>query len=169
MYGKEPTVEVEVEGTENGSMMKVLRAVKKECEEVLGCRVRGERKYELTMKNGKAKEKLMDGTRVKGALCGCKGHYARECVGTEREEEERDEKGGYVDEKEEWEEMCEDITEDEVEGNEMEQAEGGVERGEDGGGGMEMELAGAEVNKRGREGSRGKENKRGSRTTGGRR
>lgn len=67
-YDKELTVEVVVEGTEIVSMMDVLKEVKKECGEVLGCRVRGERLYEITMKNEEAKLKLMDGIRVKGVL-----------------------------------------------------------------------------------------------------
>ncbi|XP_026121503.1 uncharacterized protein LOC113101986 isoform X2 [Carassius auratus] len=67
-YNKELTVEVEVEGTEKISMMDLLKGVKKECGEVIGCRVRGERVYELTMKDEEAKRKLMDGVRVKGVM-----------------------------------------------------------------------------------------------------
>ncbi len=67
-YSKELTVEVEVEGTENISMMDLLKGVKRECGEVIGCRVRGERIYELTMKDEEAKRKLMDGVRVQGAM-----------------------------------------------------------------------------------------------------
>ena len=67
-YGKELTVEVVVEGTENISMMDLLKEVKKECGVVLGCRKRGDRAYELTMKDTEAKEKLMDGISVRGAL-----------------------------------------------------------------------------------------------------
>lgn len=67
-YSKELTVEVEVAGTENISMMDLLRGVKMVCGEVVGCRVRGERTYELTMKNKDAKKKLMDGVRIKGAM-----------------------------------------------------------------------------------------------------
>lgn len=67
-YGKELTVEVVVEGTENISMMDLLKGVKKECGVVLGCRKRGDRSYELTMKDIEAKEKLMDGISVRGAL-----------------------------------------------------------------------------------------------------
>ncbi|KAJ8006337.1 hypothetical protein DPEC_G00134290 [Dallia pectoralis] len=82
----------------------------------------------------------------------------------EEEEEERDEEGEYVDgvcekEKEQG-EVFEDITEDEVEEDEMEQAGGGVDRGEDGGGGMEMELARAEGSKRGRGAEKKAEEKR---------
>ena len=66
-YGKDLTVEV-VEGTENVSVMDLLRGVKKECGAVLGCRARGPRTYEITMKEEEGKEKLMDGIRVQGAL-----------------------------------------------------------------------------------------------------
>ncbi|KAJ7998413.1 hypothetical protein DPEC_G00204680 [Dallia pectoralis] len=94
------------------------------------------------------------------------GHYARECVGTEREEEEErdEEEGEYVDgvgEKEkEKVKVFEDITEDEVEEDEMEQAGGGVDRGEDEGDGVEMELARAERSNRGRGGEKKAEEKR---------
>ncbi|XP_059403139.1 uncharacterized protein LOC132134798 [Carassius carassius] len=67
-YNKELTVEVEVEGNEKISMMDLLKGVKKECGEVIGCRVRGERVYELTMKDEETKRKLMDGVRVKGVM-----------------------------------------------------------------------------------------------------
>ncbi|KAI2646247.1 Gag polyprotein [Labeo rohita] len=48
--------------------MDLLKGVKKECGEVIGCRVRGERIYELTMNNEEAKMKLMDGLRVQGVM-----------------------------------------------------------------------------------------------------
>ncbi|MGL5231959.1 MAG: hypothetical protein ACRC7W_01330 [Fusobacteriaceae bacterium] len=67
-YSKELTVEVEVEGTEKISMLDLLKGIKKECGEVIGCRVRGERSFELTMKDVEAKEKLMDGVRVQGVM-----------------------------------------------------------------------------------------------------
>lgn len=67
-YSKELTVEVELEGTEKVSMMDLLKGVKKECGEVIGCRVRGERIYELTMREEEAKRKLMDGVRVQGVM-----------------------------------------------------------------------------------------------------
>ena len=44
------TLEVVVEGTENVSVMDLLGGVKKECGVVLGCRGRGPRTYEITMK-----------------------------------------------------------------------------------------------------------------------
>lgn len=67
-YSKELTVEVEVVGAANISMMDLLRGVKKECGEVVGCRVKGEKTYELTMRDETTKKKLMDGVRVKGAM-----------------------------------------------------------------------------------------------------
>ncbi len=77
-YSKELTVEVEVEGATNISMMDLLRGVKLECGEVMGCRVRGERTYELTMKEEDAKKKLIDGVRIKGAMV-----HARDIVNNE--------------------------------------------------------------------------------------
>jgi len=79
-YSKELTVEVEVEGTANISMMDLLRGVKKECGEVVSCRVRGERTYELTMKDEMAMKKLMDGVRVKGAIVHARGIVNNEMV-----------------------------------------------------------------------------------------
>lgn len=67
-FCKELTVEVEVEGTENISMMELLKGVKEQCGEVMGCRVRSERIYELTMKDKDSKSKLMDGVRINGAM-----------------------------------------------------------------------------------------------------
>ncbi|XP_051568351.1 uncharacterized protein LOC127449157 isoform X2 [Myxocyprinus asiaticus] len=77
-YCKELTVEVEVEGTENVSMMELLKGVKEQCGEVMGCRVRSERIYELTMKDNEAKSKLMDGVRIKGAMV-----HARDIINNE--------------------------------------------------------------------------------------
>lgn len=77
-YSKELTVEVVVEGDANISMMDLLRGVKMECGEVVGCRVRGERTYELTMKDEDAKKKLIDGVRIKGAMV-----HARDIVNNE--------------------------------------------------------------------------------------
>lgn len=77
-YGRDLTIEVEVEGTARVSMMEVLKEVKKKCGEVIGCRVRGERTYEVTMKDEEGKTKLMDGLRVKGALV-----HARDIISTD--------------------------------------------------------------------------------------
>ena len=64
-YGKEFTVAVELMGEDNVAMMELLRAIKEVCGEVVGCRVKGERKYEVTMRNGKGKDRLMDGLMIK--------------------------------------------------------------------------------------------------------
>ncbi|XP_064175292.1 uncharacterized protein LOC135245870 [Anguilla rostrata] len=77
-YNRELTVEVEVEETGEISMMDILREVKKECGEVTGCRVRGARIYEITMRLDEAKQKLMDGLKVKGAMV-----FARDIVNTD--------------------------------------------------------------------------------------
>lgn len=45
--------------------MELLRSIKDVCREVVGCRMKGERKYEVTMRNGKGKERLMDGFMIK--------------------------------------------------------------------------------------------------------
>uniref|UniRef100_A0A674DFZ5 CCHC-type domain-containing protein n=1 Tax=Salmo trutta TaxID=8032 RepID=A0A674DFZ5_SALTR len=45
--------------------MELLRAIKETCGEVVGCRMKGDKKYEITMRNGKGKERLMDGLRIK--------------------------------------------------------------------------------------------------------
>ncbi|XP_045920019.1 uncharacterized protein LOC123979952 [Micropterus dolomieu] len=58
--------------------MEVLKEVKKKCGEVIGCRVRGERTYEVTMKDEEGKTKLMNGLRVKGALV-----HARDIISTD--------------------------------------------------------------------------------------
>lgn len=80
LYGKELTVEVEVDGTANVSMMDLLKEVKKECGIVMGCRVRGDRIFELTMKDESAKAKLMDGLRVKNAAVHAKDIINNEMV-----------------------------------------------------------------------------------------
>lgn len=65
-YGKELTVEAEVEGPTAISMMDILREVAARCGAITGCRVRGEKTFEITMKDEKGKRKLLDGVRVKG-------------------------------------------------------------------------------------------------------
>lgn len=64
-YGKDFTVAVELMGEDKFTTMELLRAIKEVCGEVVGCRVKGERKYEVTMRNGKGKEHLMDGFMTK--------------------------------------------------------------------------------------------------------
>ena len=57
-----------VEGTAVISMMDILREVAVQCGVVSGCRVRGEKNFEMTMKDEVGKRKLLDGVRVKAAL-----------------------------------------------------------------------------------------------------
>uniref|UniRef100_A0A4W5MEM0 CCHC-type domain-containing protein n=3 Tax=Hucho hucho TaxID=62062 RepID=A0A4W5MEM0_9TELE len=64
-YGKELTVAVELMGEDKVTTMELLRSIKDVCGEVVGCRVKGERKYEITMRDGKGKERLMDGFMIK--------------------------------------------------------------------------------------------------------
>ena len=66
---------MEVEGTAVISMMDILREVAAQCGVASGCRVRGEKTFEITMKDEVGKRKLLDGVRVKGALV-----HAREIV-----------------------------------------------------------------------------------------
>ncbi|TKS65241.1 hypothetical protein D9C73_028576 [Collichthys lucidus] len=68
LYGKDLTVEVEVEGSAEVSMMDILRGVAEQCGVVTGCRVRREKTYEITMDEEAGKRKLLDGLRIKGAL-----------------------------------------------------------------------------------------------------
>ncbi|KAM9519010.1 uncharacterized protein ACWYII_045248 [Salvelinus alpinus] len=64
-YGKEYTVAIELEGEDKVTTMELLRAIKEVCGEVVGCRMKGEKKYEITMRNEKGKERLMDGLRIR--------------------------------------------------------------------------------------------------------
>lgn len=64
-YGKEYTVAIKLEGEDKVMTMELLRAIKEVCGEVVGCRMKGEKKYEITMRNERGKERLMDGLRIK--------------------------------------------------------------------------------------------------------
>lgn len=63
--GKEFTVAVELMGEDKVTKMEILRSIKEVCGEVVGCRMKGERKYEITMRNGKGRDRLMDGLMMK--------------------------------------------------------------------------------------------------------
>ncbi|XP_029281465.1 uncharacterized protein LOC115003706 isoform X1 [Cottoperca gobio] len=63
-YSKSLTVMVVVEGGEKKTIMDVLKAVKRECGLVLGCRVRGESRLEVTMETVEGKKTLIDGLKV---------------------------------------------------------------------------------------------------------
>ncbi|KAI9540434.1 hypothetical protein NQZ68_040444 [Dissostichus eleginoides] len=91
-YKKELTVVVAVEsGKVAVSVMDLLKGVQKECGVVMGCRVKGDELYEVTMADEKGKNKIKEGIRINGAMvrgrdCMVKeltGHYARDCVARE--------------------------------------------------------------------------------------
>lgn len=65
-FERELTVEVEVEDTKSIAVMDLLKGVKKECGEILGCRMKTDKKFEITMKDGAGKAKLIDGIRING-------------------------------------------------------------------------------------------------------
>lgn len=64
-YGKERTVVVELIGEDRITTMELLKSIKEVCGEVVGCRIKGARKYEVTMRDGNGKERLMDGFMMK--------------------------------------------------------------------------------------------------------
>ncbi len=66
-YGKELTVLVEMEGEDRITMMELLKSVKEECGGVIGCRYKTPKEYELTMEDGKAKEKILDGLKIRNS------------------------------------------------------------------------------------------------------
>ena len=57
-YEKKLTVLVEIVGNERITIMELLRKVKEECGEVIGCRYKNPREYELTMHEEKGKKKM---------------------------------------------------------------------------------------------------------------
>lgn len=64
-YEKKLTVMVEIVGNERITMMELLRKVKEECGEVIGCRYKNPKEYELTMNEEKGKKKLLDGIKIR--------------------------------------------------------------------------------------------------------
>lgn len=58
-------VNVELIGEDKVSMMELLNAVKETCGRVIGCRIKGQKRYELTMNNRKGKERLLDGFKIR--------------------------------------------------------------------------------------------------------
>ena len=64
IFEKRLTLVVEIEGTDRITMMELLRKVKEECGEVIGCRFKNPKSYELTMKTEEGKAKMMDGLRI---------------------------------------------------------------------------------------------------------
>ncbi|KAK0135237.1 Gag polyprotein [Merluccius polli] len=77
-YEKELTVCVELQGSEKVTAGELMKAVIGMCGGLLACRMTGERKYELTMANEKAKDKLLDGMKI-----GSVSVLARELVSDE--------------------------------------------------------------------------------------
>ena len=67
-FEKKLTVAVEIIGEENVSMMELLKEIKKICGVVIGCRFKGQKKYEITMEKVDGKEKLLDGLKIKDNL-----------------------------------------------------------------------------------------------------
>ena len=52
-------------GEDRITTMELLRSIKDVCGEVVGCRIKGDRKYEVTMWDARGKECLMDGFMIK--------------------------------------------------------------------------------------------------------
>ncbi|XP_076612620.1 uncharacterized protein LOC143336370 isoform X2 [Chaetodon auriga] len=65
-FDKELTLEVEIVGEEEVTVMELLKAVKLVCGSVVGCRMKLNDKYEITMGSAAAKEKMLDGFKIKG-------------------------------------------------------------------------------------------------------
>ena len=63
-YEKELTIEVEIQGEDRVTMMELLKKVKEECGNVIACRFKTPKKYELTMLDASGKDKLMDGLKI---------------------------------------------------------------------------------------------------------
>ncbi|KAK0135238.1 hypothetical protein N1851_028923 [Merluccius polli] len=59
------TLAIEIQGESVVTMMELLREIRKECGVVMGCRRKGEKKYEVTMKEAEGRGKLLDGLRIK--------------------------------------------------------------------------------------------------------
>lgn len=64
-YEKNLTVAVEIMGEEKITMMELLRGIKEVCGLVCGCRVKDEKRYEVTLSSARGKEKLMDGFKIR--------------------------------------------------------------------------------------------------------
>lgn len=79
-YGKERTVVVELIGEDKITTMELLRSIKDVCGELVGCRIKGERKYEVTMRDAKGKERLMDGFKIKNTKVMARDVMANELI-----------------------------------------------------------------------------------------
>ncbi len=67
VFERKLTVGVEIVGEDNITMMDLLRGVKEVCGNVIGCRFKAKKKYEITMSSIKGKERLMDGFKIKNS------------------------------------------------------------------------------------------------------
>ncbi|XP_030294862.1 uncharacterized protein LOC115594757 [Sparus aurata] len=68
IYEKRLTIMAEIEGDDIITMMELLRKVKEECGEVIGCRFKTPKSYEITMLSDTGKSKLMDGLKIKNNI-----------------------------------------------------------------------------------------------------
>lgn len=64
-YEKEPTVCVEMDGSDNITVMELMKKIKEVCGDLAACRCMGAKKFEVTLKEEGAKKKLMDGIKIK--------------------------------------------------------------------------------------------------------
>ena len=67
VYDRKLTVGVEIVGDEFITMMDLLRGIKVACGNVIGCRFKAQKKYEITMASSKGKQRLMDGFKIKNS------------------------------------------------------------------------------------------------------
>ena len=58
-------LQVEVEGEDKITMMELLQTIAAKCGKVVGCRVKGGQKWEITMRNEDGKKTLLDGLQIK--------------------------------------------------------------------------------------------------------
>ena len=67
VFERKLTVGVEIVGEEFITMMDLLKGIKEVCGNVIGCRFKSQRKYEITMNTEKGKERLVDGFKIKNS------------------------------------------------------------------------------------------------------
>lgn len=68
IFEKRLTLVEEIEGEDRIAMVELLRKVKEECGEVIGCRFKAPKSYELTMWDDTGKTKIMDGLKIKNII-----------------------------------------------------------------------------------------------------
>lgn len=64
---KDLVVNVEIDGSDEISLIELLKAVDVTCGRVLGCRTKAEKRWELTMGNPHGKNRLLDGFKIKNS------------------------------------------------------------------------------------------------------